>query len=106
MSKEVNTQNFEDLVLKSEKPVMIDFWAEWCGPCKMISPIIEEIAKDFDGKLEVLKCNVDDNHQLAEKFGIRNIPTMIYFKNGKQVDKQVGAGMKTAYTNKIQSLLS
>ena len=72
----------------------------------MISPIIEEIAKDFDGKVEVLKCNVDDNHQLAEKFGIRSIPTMIYFKNGKQVDKQVGTGMKTVYTNKIQSLLS
>lgn len=103
--KEISFQNF-GLVEKSEIPVIVMMSASWCSPCKSMYPIMEEIAKDFDGKVEVLKCNVDDNHQLAEKFGIRNIPTMLYFKNGRMVDKQVGAGMKSVFTNKIQSLLS
>jgi thioredoxin 1 len=106
MSRELNTQNFEELVLKSEKPVMVDFWAEWCSPCRMIAPMVEEIAKDFDGRADVLKCDIDENHQLAEKFGIRNIPTMLYFKNGKVVDKHVGSGMKKALTEKLLPLLA
>jgi thioredoxin 1 len=106
MSKELNTQNFEDLVLKSEKPVMVDFWAEWCGPCRIIAPMVEEISRDFEGRAEVLKCDIDENHQLAEKFGIRNIPTILYFKNGKVVDKQVGSGMKKALTEKLLPLLA
>ena len=106
MSRELNTQNFEELVLQSEKPVMVDFWAEWCHPCRMIAPMVEEVSRDFDGRADILKCDVDENHQLAEKFGIRNIPTILYFKNGKVVDKQVGSVTKNVLTGKLLPLLA
>ena len=106
MSKEVTTQSFEDLVLKSEKPVMVKFTAEWCSPCKSMEPILEEISKEYKDRADIFACDVDENHQLAEKYGIRNIPTMLYFKNGRVVDKQIGAGMKASFTNKLQPLLS
>ena len=106
MSKEVNVQNFEDLVLKSEKPVMVKFTALWCFPCKTMEPMLEEISEEYKGRAEIFSCDVDENHQLAEKYGIRNIPTVLYFKNGKTVDKQIGSGIKRTFINKLQILLS
>jgi len=105
MALEVNDSNFDEIVLKSEIPVMVDFWAEWCGPCRMIAPAIEEISKDFAGKVVVAKCDVDNSPEVASKFGIRNIPTVLFFKNGKVADKQVGAVPKSNFVNKINALL-
>jgi thioredoxin 1 len=105
MALEVNDNNFEELVLKSENPVMVDFWAEWCGPCRMIAPIIEDIAKEFSGKVVVAKCDVDNSPAVAAKFGIRNIPTVLFFKNGKVADKQVGAVPKANFVNKLNILI-
>ena len=100
----VNDSNFEEVVLKSGQPVLVDFWAEWCGPCKMMLPIVEEIAEEFAGKLTVAKVDVD-NSQTASKFGIRNIPTILFFKGGVVVDKQVGAVPKATLVGKIEKLL-
>jgi thioredoxin 1 len=105
MALDVNDSNFDDIVIKSDKPVMVDFWAEWCGPCRMIAPAIEEISKDYTGKLVVAKCDVDNSPGVAAKFGIRNIPTVLFFKDGKVADKQVGAVPKTNFINKINNLL-
>ncbi len=91
MALAVNDTNFEEVVVKSDKPVMVDFWAEWCGPCRMIAPFVEEISKEFEGKAVVVKCDVDNSPGVASKFGIRNIPTILFFKDGKVADKQVGA---------------
>ena len=92
MAVEITDANFDEVVLRSKKPVLVDFWAEWCGPCKAISPIVEEIAKDYKGKAIVGKLNVDANRGVAMKFGIRSIPAFFIFKNGIVVDKHVGAG--------------
>jgi thioredoxin 1 len=105
MALELNDANFEELVLKSDKPVLVDFWAEWCGPCKMIGPAVEEIAKEFEGKAVVGKLNVDENSNVSTMFGIRNIPALLYFKDGKVVDKQIGAVPKAILANKLAAQL-
>ena len=87
----VTEQNYEELVLKAERPVLVDFWAPWCGPCKMIAPILDEIAPEFAGKAKIVKINVDDNQLVAGQFGVRSIPTLLLFKNGQLVATQVGA---------------
>lgn len=105
MALEVNDINFEELVLKSDKPVLVDFWAEWCGPCRMIAPALEEISKEYLDKAIVAKCDVDNSPSVVAKFGIRNIPTVLFFKDGKVADKQVGAVPKINFVNKLNNLL-
>lgn len=105
MALAVNDSNFDEVVLNSEQPAMVDFWAEWCGPCKMMLPIVEEISAEFEGKLTVAKVDVDSSQGTAAKFGIRNIPTILFFKGGKVIDKQVGAVPKAALVDKINKLL-
>lgn len=105
MALEVNDGNFDEVVLKSDKPVIVDFWAEWCGPCRMIAPIIEDLSKEYSGRAVVTKCDVDNSPQVAAKFGIRNIPTVLFFKDGKIADKQVGAVPKSSFVSKINALL-
>lgn len=105
MAIAVKDSDFEEVVLKSAQPVLVDFWAEWCGPCKMMLPIVEEISKDFEGKVVVAKVDVDSNQGTAAKFGIRNIPTILFFKDGQVVDKQVGAVPKNSLVEKINKLL-
>lgn len=102
---EVTDQDFNDVVLKSEIPVIVDLWAVWCGPCRMIHPIMEEISEEYDGKVLMTKLDVDSNKQTAMKYGIRNIPTVLYFKNGEVVDKQVGAVPKKKFTEKLDAIL-
>ncbi|WP_101689684.1 thioredoxin [Dysgonomonas massiliensis] len=104
MALEVTDATFEE-VLKSDKPVVLDFWAEWCGPCRMVSPIIDELAEEFEGKVVIGKVDVDNNDEITSKYGIRNIPTILFIKNGEIVDKQVGAAQKTAFIEKINNLL-
>jgi len=105
MALEITDANFDELVLKSDKPVVIDFWAVWCGPCRMVGPIIEEMATEYEGKAVVGKVDVDSNPNVAMKYGIRNIPTVIFVKNGEVVDKQVGAGPKQSFTTKLDAIL-
>jgi len=92
-----------DQTLKSDKPVLVDFWAEWCGPCKMIGPVVEELANDYEGKAVIAKLNVDENPQVTARFGVRSIPTLLVFKNGQIVDKQVGAVPKSVLAGKLQA---
>src|SRR5204863_6869737 len=101
MALEFTDANFEELVLKSDKPVLVDFWAEWCGPCKMIGPVVEELASDYEGKAIIAKVDVDSNPNTSAKFGIRSIPTLLVLKNGKIVEKQVGAVPKSVLTQKL-----
>ncbi|MEN9829277.1 MAG: thioredoxin TrxA [Burkholderiaceae bacterium] len=101
--KAVTDSSFDNDVLKSDLPVLVDFWAEWCGPCKMVAPILEEIGKDYAGKLVVAKINVDENTNVPAKHGIRGIPTMILFKNGAVVAQKVGAAAKSQLTAWIDS---
>ncbi len=105
MALEINDANFEELVLQSDKPVLVDFWAEWCGPCRMVGPIVNELADDYAGRLVVGKVDVDSNPGIASKFGIRNIPTILFFKDGVVVDKHVGAAPKSTLTTKVDSIL-
>lgn len=104
MALELTDANFEELVMKSDKPVLVDFWAVWCGPCRMVGPIVEEISNDFEGKAIVGKVDVDNNPEIAQKYGIRNIPTILFLKNGEVVDKQVGASPKATLTAKLEAI--
>lgn len=101
---EITDANFDEII-KTDQPVLVDFWAEWCGPCKMIGPVVEELAGDFEGKAVIGKINVDDNPGISARFGIRSIPTLLVFKNGEIVDKQVGAVPKSALAEKITAQL-
>lgn len=101
---EITDDNFEEII-KSEQPVLVDFWAEWCGPCKMIGPVVEELAGDYDGKAVIGKVDVDANPGVAQKFGIRSIPTLLFFKGGEIVDKQVGAVPKNVLSQKLDAQL-
>ena len=104
MALAINKENFEE-VLASGKPVVIDFWAEWCGPCRTIAPIVDELAAKYEGRVIIAKCDVEDNDEITMKYGVRNIPTLIFLKEGQQVDKQVGAASKDALKAKIEKLL-
>ena len=106
MALEITDANFEELVLKSDKPVLIDFWAEWCGPCRMIAPMIEELASEYDGKATIGKLDVDNNQESSVKFGVRSIPTLLIFKDGEIVDRHVGAVGKDILAKSIDSNLS
>ena len=105
MALEINEANYEELVTKSDKPVLLDFWATWCGPCRTIAPIVDELATEYEGKAVIGKVDVDSNSAITAKFGIRNIPTLIFIKNGEMVDKLVGAVQKSAIAAKLDSLL-
>lgn len=104
MALEITDSNYKE-ILAEGKPVVIDFWAPWCGPCKMVGPIIDELATEYEGKAIIGKCDVDDNDDVASEFGIRNIPTVLFFKGGQLVDKQVGSAPKATYAAKIDALL-
>jgi thioredoxin 1 len=105
MALEINDANFEELVLQSDKPVLVDFWAEWCGPCRMVGPIVNELSEDYAGRLVFGKVDVDSNPGIASKYGIRNIPTILFFKGGVVVEKHVGAAPKTTLSSKVDSIL-
>ncbi len=105
MALELTDQNFEELVLKADKPVLVDFWAEWCGPCRMVGPVVDELSSEYEGKAVIGKVNVDTNPNVAMQFGIRNIPALLYFKGGQVVDKQIGVAPKSVLAGKIDAQL-
>jgi len=105
MALEITDANFDEVVLKSDKPVLVDFWAEWCGPCRMVGPVVEELAKEYEGKAVIGKMNVDFHPNISVKYGIRSIPTLLFFKNGQLVDRQVGAVTKSALETKLKAQL-
>ncbi len=104
MALEFTDENIKEII-KSGKPVVIDFWAEWCGPCRMVGPVVEELAKEYDGKVVIGKMNVDENVDTPNEYGIRNIPTILFFKDGQLVDKQIGATQKSVLAAKVEALL-
>jgi thioredoxin 1 len=105
MALTITDANFEELVLKADKPVLVDFWAEWCGPCRMVGPVVEEIGKEYEGKAVIGKVDVDENPGITGRFGIRNIPTLLFFKNGEVANKQIGAVPKSVLTGMLNQLL-
>jgi thioredoxin 1 len=105
MALELTDANFEELVINSSKPVLVDFWAEWCGPCRMVGPVVEELSKDYDGVAVIGKVDVDTNPNISARFGIRNIPTLLVFKNGQVVDNHVGVAQKSQLAGKIDAQL-
>jgi thioredoxin 1 len=104
MEFEITSQNFDE-VKQQGKPVLVDFWATWCGPCKRLGPIIEELAAEYDGKAVIGKCDIEENDDLTEMFGIMNVPTVVFLKDGKEVDRVVGLAMKNVYQDKLNALL-
>ena len=104
MALEITDSNYKE-ILTEGKPVVVDFWAPWCGPCKMVGPIIEELATEFEGQVIIGKCDVDENSDMAAAYCIRNFPTVLFFKNGEIVDKQVGAVGKPVFVEKVKNLL-
>ncbi len=105
MALEITDATFDEVVLKSDKPVVVDFWAAWCGPCRMVGPIIDEVSTEYEGKAVVGKVDVDANQEFAAKYGVRNIPTVLVFKNGEIVNRQVGVSPKKVYTDAIDAVL-
>ena len=105
MALEITDSNFEETVLKSDKPVLVDFWAAWCGPCRMAGPVIDELSEEYEGKAVVGKVDIDSNQQYAAQFGVRNIPTVLVFKNGELVDRKVGVSSKNDYAQALDSLI-
>lgn len=105
MALEITDATFEEVVLKSDKPVLVDFWAVWCGPCKMLAPVVSELSADFEGKAVVGKVDVDANQEFASKYGIRNIPTVLVFKDGEVIGRQVGVAPKKAYEDLINGAM-
>ncbi|HOG38672.1 MAG TPA: thioredoxin [bacterium] len=104
MTIDVTEKNFNSVVLNSSKPVMVDLWAPWCGPCRMISPILEEISNEYSDEIIVAKCNVDENPTITLQYSIRNIPAVLFFKNGDVIDRMIGATNKSGYVKKIQTI--
>jgi thioredoxin 1 len=106
MAKEFHTLNFEEEVLQSKQPVIIDFWAQWCGPCRIVGPIVDELSIEYDGKINIGKVDVDKFPRIAEKYGIMNIPTVLFIKDGKVVEKITGAAPKKEFVNRIDKLIN
>jgi thioredoxin 1 len=105
MALEITDKDFQEKVLESDIPVLVDFWAAWCGPCRMVGPIIDELNTEYEGKAVIAKMDVDQNQEFAAKYGVRNIPTVLLFKNGEMVNRQVGVAQKETYKEAIDNLL-